>query len=297
MKNVRTIDQVARLLGGALLLELGYFWLGGSARWVAFLLAAVLLLTATLRYCPVYRFLGIEPVPVNRAAIGKVWMAVFSVAFLGTLIGGSYASALLSRKWFLEDFNAMNHFYKQTLFLTGKNERVAANTNYDLWRPAFASFRDKYAQYRPVALRGDAMFDEDLQTVDAMLTQVEPSVRTGDLHQAHLDLEKVRPVFQEMFKRNGFSLLAVALVDFHDVMEVVLDAAAAKDAGKITSAYAVANDKLKAVEAEANDEEIQLIRKNLDDLLALARGGNADGLKASADALKTSFVKVYLKRG
>ena len=57
-------------------------------------------------------------------------------------------------------------------------------------------------------------------------------VHTGDLHEAHLELEKVRPVFQEMFKRNGFSLLSVALVDFHDAMEVMLDAANAKDQGR-----------------------------------------------------------------
>jgi type IV secretory pathway VirJ component len=85
-------------------------------------------------------------------------------------------------------------------------------------------------------------------------------VRTGDLHAAHLDLEKVRPVFQEMFKRNGFSMLSIALVDFHDAMELAMDAANAKNASKVIELYTPISEKLKAVEAEANDAEIQTIR-------------------------------------
>ena len=65
-----------------------------------------------------------------------------------------------------------------------------------------------------------------------MMQAVKEGVKTGDLQQAHLDLEKVRPVFQQLFKRNGFSMLAVALVDFHDSMELILDSANAKNAEK-----------------------------------------------------------------
>ena len=130
-----------------------------------------------------------------------------------------------------------------------------------------------------------------------MVAEVEPLVRTGDLHQAHLDLEKVRPVFQDMFKRNGFSLLAVALVDFHDAMELMLDAANARDEAKLVALYPQVSDKLAAVEAETNDAEIQAIRANLDGLLAMAKAARKDDLPRQADTLKSSFVKVYLKRG
>ena len=57
------------------------------------------------------------------------------------------------------------------------------------------------------------------------------------------------------------------------------------------------SDKLKAIEAEANDAEIQTIRKNLDALRSQAEAKTLDALPAAGDALKTSFVKVYLKRG
>jgi hypothetical protein len=146
-------------------------------------------------------------------------------------------------------------------------------------------------------LRGDKQLQADLSNVDAMLKGVSQGVQSGDLHQTHLDLEKARPVFQELFKRNGFSMLAVSLVDFHDAMERMLDAAEARDAAKISALYAQASDKLKAVEAEADDAEIQAIRSNLDGLQALAKDAKLDLLGAQAERLKSSFVKVYLQRG
>ena len=71
----------------------------------------------------------------------------------------------------------------------------------------------------------------------SIFKEVNDDVRSGDLHQAQLDLEKVRPVFQEMFKRNGFSMLSVSLVDFHDAMERMLEAAHAGHAARISAFY------------------------------------------------------------
>ena len=48
-----------------------------------------------------------------------------------------------------------------------------------------------------------------------------------------------------MFKRNGFSMLSVALVDFHDAMETILTAASAKDVAGVTSLYPSVSEKLK----------------------------------------------------
>jgi hypothetical protein len=92
-------------------------------------------------------------------------------------------------------------------------------------------------------------------------------------------------------------MLSVALVDFHDAMELMLDSSNAKDAAKTVGLYEQVNAKLQAIEAEANDAEIQAIRTQLDALYALAKEGKSEALPAQADKLKTSFVKVYLKRG
>jgi hypothetical protein len=54
---------------------------------------------------------------------------------------------------------------------------------------------------------------------------------------------------------------------------------------------------LKAVEAENNDAEIQKIRNDLEALHLMAQEGHNDTMAAKGDVLKSSFVKVYLKRG
>jgi hypothetical protein len=300
MNNLHPIDRFARALAGIALLELGYFWLAGAWQIGAFAVGAVLLVTALVRFCPLYSLLGVRTgstKSLKTAAPGKTLPVLAGVALVAVLVGGSYGSHFMTRKLFLEDFNAMNDHYKQTLFLTGKNERAKAAEKYDLLLPAFARFQAKYSAYRPYALKNDTQLSADLLAVQGMLQGVNEQVRTGDLQQAHLALEKVRPVFQQVFKRNGFSMLAVALVDFHDDMELMLEAATSKNADKLVALYPQVSDKLKAIEAEANDAEIQTIRKNLDALLSQAEAKTLDALPAAADALKTSFVKVYLKRG
>lgn len=157
--------------------------------------------------------------------------------------------------------------------------------------------RSAYSAYHPYAVKGDAQFNGDLEHVATMITGVSDQVHSGDLAQAHVALEQVRPVFQDIFKRNNFSMLAVALVDFHDAMELILTAANAKDPQQVIALYPEISAKLNVVETEANDAEIQTIRQNLDNLLSLAKDDAADELPAKAGELKSSFVKVYLVRG
>lgn len=295
MPNVRTIDQFVRLLLGIALLQAAFFWLQGVGQVVVWVAAAVMLATATLRFCPLYRLLGIRSCPAGTVKAG--WRIAAALVLLAALVGGSYASMFLSKKRFLEDFNAMNTHYKMALFFTGKADRPVAQGHYDKLVPAYQQFQAKYSAYQPYVLRGDAQLQTDLQAVAGMVQGVEPLVRSGDLHQAHLDLEKVRPVFQEMFKRNGFSMLSVALVDFHDAMERMLEAGNAKDAAKTAALYPQISEKLRAVELEAQDAEVQAIRNNLDAMRDAAQSGPAEALPAKAEALKSSFVKVYLQRG
>lgn len=297
MRNLNTLDRLLRALLGVFFLELAFFWLGGSGQVAAYVVGAILLATSALRFCPLYAILGLSTASGNSSGSAKAWIVGGWILLLALVVGGSYASMFFSRKIFLEDFNLMNNFYKQTLFLTGKNEREKAIANYDKLLPAYQQFQEKYTAYQPDALKRDVQLNADLVNVAGMLQGVNDLVRTGDLQAAHLDLEKVRPVFQDMFKRNGFSMLSIALVDFHDAMETALEAANAKNSSKVIELYAPISEKLKVVEAEANDAEIQTIRCHLDALLALANEAKSDQLAAKGEELKSSFVKVYLKRG
>jgi hypothetical protein len=299
MKNIKELDRFLRAWAGLVALLLALFWLGGIAQIIAYVVGAILLLTALIGFCPIYALLGMGK-PANRSSpllTNRLRYAIAAMLLVATAAGGAYVSQFFSKKFFLEDFNAMNNFYKQTLFLTGKGEREQAIKNYDHLLSAYSAFQAKYRAWQPVALKGDKAFAGDLELVASILAGVNDPVRTGDLHQAHLALEGVRPVFQAVFKRNGFSMLAVTLVDFHDAMELMLDAGNAKDAAKLQSLYPEVDTKMKAIEAEASDVDIQAIRTNLDGLNKAAQEGDLESLPKQADQLKSSFVKVYLQRG
>ncbi len=295
MKNEGFVERGIQLTISATLLVLALYWLSGMWIWVVGALAMLIMLFAVMGFCPLYVLLKIKKTNLGQPTALKV--AVIVLIYLAVLIGGGYASNFFSRKFFVEDFNAMNQYYKQALFETGQEHRPEAKQNYGALVTGYATFQQKYTRYQPYALRGDGQLIVDLEKVAKIIADTKQDVYVGDLKKAHLALEQVRPLTQEIFKRNGFSLLAVSLVDFHDSMEKVLGVANAKDVAGVLAAYPEANDKLAAVEKEDNDAEIQAIRTNLEALVQLARDNQIEALPAKAAELKSSFVKVYLQRG
>jgi hypothetical protein len=297
MKNMNGWDRISRLIIAVVLAEVAFFWLSGLIAMVLYGLGLILTATALIGFCPLYKPFGISTLSKDSRGLSK-WGIILAVAvLLAVLIGGSFASEFFSRKIFLEDFNAMNNFYKQALFQTGQNNRDKAVANYETWVAEYAKFESKYTAYQPYAIRSDTQWHNDLKKIKDIIADVHDNVYSGDLHKAHLTLEQVRPIFQDVFKRNGFSMLAIALVDFHDAMELILDAANTKNPQKVMALYPQIDEKLKTVEQAANDAEILTIRQNLDDLFKLAQNNKVEDLPGKASSLKSSFVKVYLKRG
>ena len=130
------------------------------------------------------------------------------------------------------------------MFGTGQGNREASVTNYTKLVDAVQMFQTKYEMYRPYRVRGDAQFLSDVTGIRATVEGLRDTVETGDLYEAHLALETVRPVLQDILRRIGFSLLAVALIDFHDAMELMLTPAEEGDAEGVLAAYPEANTKL-----------------------------------------------------
>lgn len=296
MKNEGAVERGLQTTISVAIFLIAFFWISGVGQFVLFVLAVVIAALAIIGFCPFYVLIGknkgasIEKLTNNK----KILLVSYATVLLAA---GSYGSIFFTKKIFVEDFNVMNADYKQTLFETGQEKRQESRRNYDKLVASYAIFENKYLAYRPYALRGDVVFENDLKKIEEIIAGAKNGVYEGDLKAMHLEFEKVRPITQEIFKRNGFSMLAITLVDFHDSMEKVLDKANAKDAAGTIATYAEANDKLIAVELEANDPEIKAIRKNLEDILQLAKEDAAEKLPAKAGELKSSFVKVYLSRG
>jgi hypothetical protein len=143
----------------------------------------------------------------------------------------------------------------------------------------------------------DKNFNNDIGKVRLTILALKDSVLSGNLPSVHQDFETIRPIFQDILKRNNFSLLAISLVDFHDAMEKIITAADEKDANTLISVYPEVDLKLREVESIVNDTEIQNIRSKLNEVFSLAQSGKVDLLSDKAAELKSAFVKVYLKRG
>jgi hypothetical protein len=195
---------------------------------------------------------------------------------------------------FLEDFNRVNDPYKETLFATGQGRRNESINYYANLTEALAAFLEMYKDHRPAIIKADEQFSGDMMNASAIISDAKNGVYTGNLTEAHKKLEEVRPIFQNILNRNGLLPLSVALVDFHDVMELVLDAANNKDASKVAEFYLKADEKLRAVEVISSEPGIKLIRANLDEVMSLAKENKAAELPAKAGDLKASYIKVYL---
>lgn len=296
-QNEGTTDRVIRIIIGSIALLGAYFWLGGLAQTIAYLVGIISLATGYVGFCGLYSVFGMSTCSVkkNKPLINTTVLLLIIAAAI--LIIGSFFSNTVTRKKFLENFNSMNNYYKQALFLTGQGKREEAKVQYDLLVSSYSDFSAKYLEYKPLVIRSDERFSQDLAEVSKIISSAKDGVYSGDLPATHKQLEAVRPIFQEMFKRNGFSMLSMALVDFHDIMEEIIAAADAKDIKQLLAVYPNVDNALVAIEKEDNSPEIQVIRKNLKDLKSLADSGKLDQLSAKAAELKTSFIKVYLVKG
>lgn len=296
MKNEGSIERGIQITIATALFLGALYWLGGLWQIVLCIVAVMIGTFSIIGFCPLYLLIGKKVVcPIEKLNKGK--MLFLTVYALVLFAAGSYGSIFITKKIFVEDFNMMNKDYKQTLFETGQEKRKESKENYDKLVISYGIFENKYLAYHPFVLRGDSSLNADLKKIEEIILSAREGVYSGDLKATHLEFEKVRPITQDILKRNGFSMLAISLVDFHDSMEKVLDSANAKDASGVVAAYSEANVTLSAVEQEADDSEIQEIRKNLESLLRLAQDGNVDQMPAKAGELKSSFVKVYLVRG
>jgi Protein of unknown function (DUF2892) len=293
--NEGSLDRLIRICIGFTAMIGSFFWLGWTAQIIVYIVWLIALVTGCIGFCGLYKLLKIttcEKKKMNKKTMGR---SIIAITLISAIFG--IASSFFTKKIFLEDFATMNNNYKQLLFNSGKEKRAESISYYEKLIPAYNEFQEKYTNYQPLILRWDENFTYDIAKVGVMINNVKDGVYSGDLVATHKALEAIRPIFQDIFKRNGFSMTSIALIDFHDIMEVIIEWADNKDTNKIIETYPLADEKLKEVEWDLNDEWIQAIRKNLDTMLDMAKNNQLEWLEKQGADLKASFVKVYLIRG
>lgn len=224
----------------------------------------------------------------------RTWIAVSAVGavVVMALVGaGRFVWRDRAARAFGARYAAMNEHYKQALYLTGQGQREAALAEHAALVAALADLR------RQGSVPGDEQAAADLSRAAAIADRTRPLVEGGTLRDAHQQLEELRPILNELLRRNGLSSLKVALVDFHDRMERVIEAGDARDPVAVLGEIPAADARLRAVEQELNDGRVRAIRAALERVQALAQHGDREALPAAAGALKSAFVRVYLVEG
>jgi len=296
IKNENILDRFLRIFIFELLFIGAFFWVSGWIKLFLYIFSALMLITGITGFCGLYKIFKIDTTKfIFSTSKIKIFIAIIAIILTGGL--GSYYSNFFTKKFFLEDYNRMNNYYKQALFFTGQDKRTEAKDNYNKLMIEYPIFLHKYTKYHPYVIMNDKKFNADISDVYNQLLSLKEEISNGDLLAVHKKLELVRPIYQDILKRNGFSMLAVVLVDFHDAMEKIISAADVKDSSGLIAVYPEVDLKLQAVEEIANDGEIKTIRQKLNDVYELAKNGKNNELSAKAAELKSSFVKVYMKRG
>jgi len=294
--NENDLDRFVRASIGVLLVLLGAFLASGWWRVGSLAVAGIVLFTAASGFCGAYVPFGIDTQRVAPKALKRRTRQAWSAALALLLVGGAAGGYFLNSKSFKNDFAALNAAYKNVLYLSGQDSPETAKAQAD-FEDRLADFGRRQLEYRPWVVRDNAWLRSKTAELAAIAQAAGDEIGRAQNPAAHLELEKARPIIQRIMEAAGLSELAVALIDFHDSMEAVLEAANGKDLAGVIAAYTAADGKLKAVEALAQDDGIVAIRRALDRVLESAAKPEPEALPEAAAKLKAAFVKVYLSRG
>ena len=87
MNNISSPDRMLRAILGLVLLQLAYFWLAGPWQIAAGIAGGVLIVTAAMRFCPIYRICKLSTARGATPGKGKVWTAL-AIALLAAVAQG-----------------------------------------------------------------------------------------------------------------------------------------------------------------------------------------------------------------
>lgn len=295
-KNLGNLDKLIRLTIAILVIIIWIFWTYWILKYVLFLAWAVFIIVSILWYCPLYQIFNFDTMHFKISSKLNI-IFIFLIVILW--FWWIYWSIFFTNKFFIEDFTKFNNEYKLLLFNTWKENRNESIEFYEKTIKTYSEFQKKYSNYLPYSLRNDIEIWKNLNEIQEIIFSLKDSIYSWNLQDSHIKLEWVRNITQDILKRNWFSMLNIALVDFHDVMEILIESSDEKDAKKIIENYQVANEKLNEVEKYLNNEWVKSIRSNLEILLETAKNSEnyqikKDLLPKIAQDLKSSFIKVYL---
>jgi hypothetical protein len=202
-KNIGTLDRLFRVFLAEILIIAGFFWAGMEWQIILFLLAVVLLFQAATGVCGLYGMLKWNTCENIKRNNKNLIRASLALILLVAVVGG-YASAVLTRDIFMTDLKGVEESYNLTIYYSGKDLGQESISSYEQLKTANAVFQNKYAMYRPFAVMFDGRLSGDMKNISLAVNSSGEDIHMGSLAKAHDNLEKARPIFQAILRRNGF---------------------------------------------------------------------------------------------
>ena len=200
MKNLGTMDRLLRVILAEICILVAFFWVTVEWQIPLYLIAGVMLLQAATATCSIYNLLGWNRCEIVRRK-DKNLMTAFVVVALLLAVAGSYASAVLTKNIFLEDFGIVNESYNQALHSLDQGGRDNATMHYGELESAFAAFSKKYSKYKPLTIKFDGNFTIEMNNISAAISQSKEDILQGNLTRGQEELKKAEPDMQKMRDR------------------------------------------------------------------------------------------------
>jgi hypothetical protein len=296
-KNEGIMERFYRSILGIILLISAFFWLSGLAEILAYIFGIYLTATAASGFCPIYLFLAHSSFNRSYDEANKPKVKGLLITLAIILILGSLISHFWTKSLFTADFNDLNNNYKQVLFGAAQENRETSIKNYGLFLTNLNVFYEKYSSYKPFVIKRDSQFDSSLIEAQKIAKNSKDKINYGNLTSAYFELDSIRPVFNDILRRNKLSSVKVLIIDFNEVLGPIADAAENKKVQEVIRMYYLANERLKDIESDLNNTEVKMLRVNLDSLKDLAERDEINKLPPKARELKSSYLRAYMKYG
>lgn len=197
------MDRLLRVVLAEACILAAFFWLGREWQIVFYLLAAVLLIQAATGVCGFYNFLRWNTCE-NIKRKDKNLLPIAIVVLIVVAVAGSYGSAVLTRDIFLNDLRSIKEPYDLTMEYTHQELKTESVQQYEQLEAAVSAFQEKYSDYRPLVVKFDDQFTDNMQNISVIISGSSEDIHNGSLKTAHDSLQMAKPLLQRMQEHGGF---------------------------------------------------------------------------------------------
>lgn len=225
------------------------------------------------------------------------------IILIALVLGGVFIYNRRSQEAFGQSYNQMNADYKSVLFASGqnKNETSLLMVGY---KDSFNLFYERYSTSPITPYNKDKEWKNSLDQVREVIMNSEILIFQNKSKDAHLELEKVRQIWQETFKRNGVTMLGFYLTEFHDIMEKAIEESDKRDFEKLDKICLDMNAAWNEVTTTQTEFSLDVDYKDKmgEETKTLASFCDAvtkrsDDVKELSGKLKSGFIPFYLRYG